>query len=413
MVINSSGLVGIGTFSPSVALEVQSANTTILSRSTGDSPAKIALNSNRATNRNGGRILGQWNGTTVSSIDFVNGLDSTNKDDGQIVFSTAEAGTTLERMRIKAGGNVGIGTNDPTTRLHISDGNAAITLASTSTNNSGAIYFKGKDASGNSFATFQINTTSKGSVNIETNPNNSAFSTASFIAFKQDGTEKMRINSDGKVGIGIATPNSLLEVRGGASSGGIISRCTTTQSNSTNRGLRVRNNSSVDTFYVGFNGQSRIYTDNDALELYADVSTANTGGSKGHLLIKRGTNNVQVGSITSDTTSAKFNTSSDYRLKENVVGISDGITRVKQLQPKRFNFIIKADTTVDGFLAHEAQAVVPEAVTGTHNEVDDDNNPVYQSIDQSKLVPLLTAALQEAIAKIETLETKVAALEAA
>ena len=104
--------------------------------------------------------------------------------------------------------------------------------------------------------------------------------------------------------------------------------------------------------------------------------------------------------------------SSDYRLKENVVDIADGITRVKQLQPKRFNFIIDADTTVDGFLAHEAQTVVPEAVTGTHNEVDDDNNPVYQGIDQSKLVPLLTAALQEAIAKIETLETKVAALEA-
>ena len=67
----------------------------------------------------------------------------------------------------------------------------------------------------------------------------------------------------------------------------------------------------------------------------------------------------------------------------------------------------------DGFLAHEAQTVVPEAVTGAHNEVDDDGNPVYQGIDQSKLVPLLTAALQEAISKIETLESKVAALEAA
>jgi hypothetical protein len=79
---------------------------------------------------------------------------------------------------------------------------------------------------------------------------------------------------------------------------------------------------------------------------------------------------------------------------------------VKQLAPKRFNFIADADTTVDGFLAHEAQAVVPEAVTGTHNEVDDDGNAVMQGIDQSKLVPLLTGALQEAIAKIETLETE-------
>lgn len=127
-----------------------------------------------------------------------------------------------------------------------------------------------------------------------------------------------------------------------------------------------------------------------------------------------------VGSVAVTTTSTSYNTSSDYRLKENVVDISDGITRVKQLQPKRFNFIADANTTVDGFLAHEAQAVVPEAVTGTHNEVDNDDNPVYQGIDQSKLVPLLTAALQEAIGKIETLETqnadllaRVTALEAA
>ena len=120
---------------------------------------------------------------------------------------------------------------------------------------------------------------------------------------------------------------------------------------------------------------------------------------------------TEVGSIGVTTTSASFNTSSDYRLKENVVDLEGAINRVKQLAPKRFNFIVDANTTVDGFLAHEAQAIVPEAVTGTHDEVDDDNNPVYQGIDQSKLVPLLTAALQEAIAKIETLEAKVAALE--
>jgi len=119
-----------------------------------------------------------------------------------------------------------------------------------------------------------------------------------------------------------------------------------------------------------------------------------------------------VGSIKSNGSSTSYNTSSDYRLKENVVNLDGAITRVKQLAPKRFNFLADTETTVDGFLAHEAQAVVPEAVTGTHNEVDDDDNPVYQGIDQSKLVPLLTAALQEAIAKIETLETKVAALEA-
>ena len=120
-----------------------------------------------------------------------------------------------------------------------------------------------------------------------------------------------------------------------------------------------------------------------------------------------------VGQISVGSSSTTYGTSSDYRLKENVVALDGAIDRVKQLLPKRFNFIVDVDTTVDGFLAHEAQTVVPEAITGTHNEVDDDNNPVYQCIDQSKLVPLLTAALQEAIGKIETLETKVAALEAA
>ena len=106
-----------------------------------------------------------------------------------------------------------------------------------------------------------------------------------------------------------------------------------------------------------------------------------------------------------------YRTTSDYRLKENQVAIPNGIERVKQLSPYRFNWISTPAKTVDGFFAHEVQTVVPEAVSGSHNAVDDDNNPVYQGIDQAKLVPLLTAALQEAIAKIETLETKVAALE--
>ena len=119
-----------------------------------------------------------------------------------------------------------------------------------------------------------------------------------------------------------------------------------------------------------------------------------------------------------------FNTSSDYRLKENVTSISDGITRVKQLIPRKFNWIIdESNTPVDGFLAHEVSSTVPEAISGTKDaaatqeDVDSGRSqtigdPIYQMIDHSKLVPLLTAALQEAITKIETLETKVAALEA-
>jgi hypothetical protein len=136
----------------------------------------------------------------------------------------------------------------------------------------------------------------------------------------------------------------------------------------------------------------------------ATFSQFNRNSNGGVLNFARSSTGVGVISVT--TTSTSYGTSSDYRLKENVVALDGAIARVKQLLPKRFNFIVDADTTVDGFLAHEAQTVVPEAVTGTHDEVDDNSNPVYQCIDQSKLVPLLTAALQEAISKIETLETQ-------
>jgi hypothetical protein len=147
------------------------------------------------------------------------------------------------------------------------------------------------------------------------------------------------------------------------------------------------------------------------LEVSGSSMASSFGGTGGfnHILFING--NGTIGSIRSAGTSTAYNTSSDYRLKENVVEITDGIDRVKLLNPSRFNFIADSDTTVDGFLAHEAQAVVPEAVTGTHNEVDADGNPVMQGIDQSKLVPLLTAALQEAITKIEALEARVTALE--
>ena len=135
--------------------------------------------------------------------------------------------------------------------------------------------------------------------------------------------------------------------------------------------------------------------------------------------------NTQRGNIYFYDTGVQFNTSSDYRLKENVTSISDGITRVKQLIPRKFNWIIdESNTPVDGFLAHEVSSIVPEAINGTKDAVatqeDVDSHiaekvgdPIHQMIDHSKLVPLLTSALQEAITKIETLETKVAALEAA
>ena len=128
--------------------------------------------------------------------------------------------------------------------------------------------------------------------------------------------------------------------------------------------------------------------------------------------------NGQVGYIQTSGSATIYSTSSDYRLKENEVVISDGITRLKQLKPYRFNFKKDPSTTVDGFFAHEVESVVPQAVSGTKDQVATKDegvrktgDPMYQGLDYAKLTPLLTAALQEAIAKIEVLEAEVAALK--
>jgi hypothetical protein len=180
---------------------------------------------------------------------------------------------------------------------------------------------------------------------------------------------------------------------------------------------------------------ARVYQNNGNCKVRG-TSTTSSGTDTAFQFYHGTQTSAFQGKITVDNSSVSYHTSSDYRLKENVVDIADGITRIKQLAPKRFNFIVDAEKTVDGFLAHEAQTVVPEAVSGekdaTREEeyevtpavLNDDGEqvtpavmgtrtvPDHQGIDQSKLVPLLTAALQEAISKIETLETKVAALEA-
>jgi hypothetical protein len=142
----------------------------------------------------------------------------------------------------------------------------------------------------------------------------------------------------------------------------------------------------------------------------SNILTVQRSASGGNVVrFVRTTSTVGTISVTGSATS--YNTSSDYRLKENVVPLDGAITRLNQLPVHRFNFIADPDTVVDGFIAHEAAAVVPECVTGEKDEVDEDGNPIYQGIDQSKIVPLLTAALQEAIAKINALETRIAALE--
>ena len=107
----------------------------------------------------------------------------------------------------------------------------------------------------------------------------------------------------------------------------------------------------------------------------------------------------------SGANAVNYATSSDYRLKENVVEMTGAVDRLKQLKPSKFNFIADGPSrTVDGFLAHEVSNIVPEAITGSKDAIDEEGNIIPQSIDQSKLVPLLVGAIKELTARIEALE---------
>ena len=207
-------------------------------------------------------------------------------------------------------------------------------------------------------------------------------------------------------------------------------------------GIEVTGNLGIDTSSTttygktGAGSQSFYYSANGAWQVATDRSTGwspwyinktNTGTGSDNRLIQFLWSGSSVGHISYDGTNVTYNTGSDYRLKENIVDLTNGISRIKQLKPRRFNWITdETNTAQDGFIAHEVQSVVPTAISGTKDQVvtqaefdagtQPENcavgDPIYQQIDQSKIIPLLTAALQEAIAKIETLETKVAALEA-
>jgi len=115
--------------------------------------------------------------------------------------------------------------------------------------------------------------------------------------------------------------------------------------------------------------------------------------------------NGRVGWIGTSGIATSYNESSDYRLKENVAALADAVDRLDNLNPIRFSVIGgDADETFDGFLAHEVAEVVPQAISGDKDAVDDDGGIVAQGIDHSKLVPLLTAAVQELSARIAALE---------
>ena len=316
--------------------------------------SKFTINDSSALEQ---RIVHAGNGTTVIRRDgavsyLLSESGVSSNRELAFGFQTSAGSSITETMRIDSSGNVGIGTSSPSGVLDIRNGTTQQVIIG----NSGSY-------TGSEYAELLFKESSTELARLKWNPSGNTFQLINRIAgpitFATSDTERMRIDSSGKVAIGLTSALGILDFQAG-----------------TGTGLVARNT-----------------------------------GSSGHNAALFINANDTVGSIVTSGTSTAFNTSSDYRLKENVTTSWDATTRLKRLKPSRFNFKTDKDTTLDGFLAHEVSSIVPEAITGTKDEVDTDGNPVHQGIDQSKLVPLLTKALQEAVAKIETLETKVTALE--
>lgn len=243
-------------------------------------------------------------------------------------------------------------------------------------------------------------------------------------------------NAEGVLTVGSGTvtdKNGIVLYRGAASSVSPTQAAIFNELNGISTGESITLRSPAGFKFQNNNGSSewmRIDSSGNLLVGTTSIPTAGSGGfavygsgsgATGAIVTSRATTtaaghhefrnpNGLVGSISTSGSSTSYNTSSDYRLKEDWVAISDAFTRVKALKP--VNFAWKASgARVDGFLAHELAEVVPEAVTGEKDAVDAEGKPVYQGIDQSKLVPLLTAALQEALAEINDLKARISALE--
>jgi hypothetical protein len=267
------------------------------------------------------------------------------------------------------------------------------------------------------------------------------FPSADTIAFSEGGTESMRIDSSGKVLIGTTSNDTggRLEVKQASSETGIGIQSSGTDDSklyfrtasgtyggdiSWNGAYVKFSNGTTERMRIDSSGNVGIGTTSPDAKLAIDAPggstptapiscNATSGAGDRYAALFRYSGTLS-GSVTVNGAAAAYNTSSDYRLKTNLEPISNGIERIKQLPVYRFNWKTNENgNKVDGFVAHEVTPIVREAIHGEKDAVDSDGNPIYQGIDQSKIVPLLTAALKEAIAKIETLEAKITALEAA
>jgi hypothetical protein len=416
--IDSSGNVGIGTSSPAAKLHVEGTNAVMAST------GLVTVQATTSGADVGGQITFQNN--TARRAAIAGRQEASDAIAGYLQFGTrGTSGDITERMRIDSSGNVGIGVVPDAW----SGTGAAIQLE-------GA----GHLATANQYAYIGSNyyynggwkyTTSSTAAQYRQDSGTHQWLTAASGSADAAITwsESMRIDSSGNTMVGLTTAQARFTIGGAAATAANSTLC------------RIGNDSygsdvvlSVAPGVVNFDapgvvgGRMMIDSSGNLLVGTTTLVSPNPGhsfsvgnGSQqaiGHNGSSSGTyysyysyNGSVIGSITqSGITSVAYNTSSDYRLKTDAQPMTGASARVQALNPVNFEWIADG-TRVDGFLAHEAQEVVPEAVTGEKDAVDADGNPEYQGIDQSKLVPLLTAALQEALTKIDALEARITALE--
>ena len=349
-------------------------------------------------------------------------LRISNTQSGDLQLQTADTA----RMTIDSSGNVGIGTSSPTAKLDVRGSVNSEQAVFTGASNSGRGLSLQTAASGgqqDAGVVFDAQDTESGA-----NPYIQLKVAGADVAKFSKGSTDKYPTSGGLGGIGGTGANLHLD---GDDSEIRMANNLIHSDNSGNTKFTIRAaygavasqaELSLDGGHITFNngtsftermridgGSVHIGTTSEANGSTGGVSfSADNNDRRNLICATTGTGNLEliefrnpngtVGDIKSNGTSTSYNSSSDYRLKENVEYTWDATSRLKQLKPARFNFKTDNKTTLDGFLAHEVSSIVPEAVSG------EKDGEKMQGIDQSKLVPLLVKTIQELEARITELE---------